>query len=344
MSGRVQGVGFRFFVERHANELGLRGYTRNLDDGRVEVYAAGSREASDARKLSQAQWRAGRRAEAYLTLSGALRRWPGEAQMHLQMGLFLAAEERYDQSRASFAKAAEADCTCAEAHENLALVAAVQHDGQTAVRGLQRALQLKPYDVMIAYKLALAARAACTDGYRITVFLPEPVTPAPTSQARQLAQYVTAQSDFVQCFLDLPQSAVDVELFGLLRDILQIAIAQNPRYADLRYYCSRVLARLGCVDEAIEQAQEAVDINPKYVLALLQLSELLTQAKRQDAALEHLRSAIAAGADWPDVHVAAATLARQLNNVPQTQLHLRRALELRPDYAPARQALRNLAA
>ncbi len=45
MSGRVQGVGFRFFVERHANELGLRGYTRNLDDGRVEVYAAGSREA-----------------------------------------------------------------------------------------------------------------------------------------------------------------------------------------------------------------------------------------------------------------------------------------------------------
>jgi acylphosphatase len=39
--GRVQGVGFRYFVQRAAAELGLTGYARNLDDGRVEVYAAG---------------------------------------------------------------------------------------------------------------------------------------------------------------------------------------------------------------------------------------------------------------------------------------------------------------
>lgn len=39
--GRVQGVGFRYFVEINAHELGITGYTRNLDDGRVEVYAVG---------------------------------------------------------------------------------------------------------------------------------------------------------------------------------------------------------------------------------------------------------------------------------------------------------------
>ena len=38
----MQGVGFRYFVAREAAELKLTGYTRNLDDGRVEVYAAGS--------------------------------------------------------------------------------------------------------------------------------------------------------------------------------------------------------------------------------------------------------------------------------------------------------------
>ncbi len=44
VSGRVQGVGYRFFVERVAAELGLAGYARNLADGSVEVYAIGAPE------------------------------------------------------------------------------------------------------------------------------------------------------------------------------------------------------------------------------------------------------------------------------------------------------------
>ena len=44
VKGRVQGVGFRWFVQREAAELGLRGWVRNTDDGHVEVLAAGSPE------------------------------------------------------------------------------------------------------------------------------------------------------------------------------------------------------------------------------------------------------------------------------------------------------------
>lgn len=42
--GRVQGVGYRYFAQRAAMELQVKGYTRNLDDGRVEVYAMGTPE------------------------------------------------------------------------------------------------------------------------------------------------------------------------------------------------------------------------------------------------------------------------------------------------------------
>jgi acylphosphatase len=44
IQGRVQGVGFRWFVNREAGELGLRGWVRNTEDGDVEVVAAGEQE------------------------------------------------------------------------------------------------------------------------------------------------------------------------------------------------------------------------------------------------------------------------------------------------------------
>ena len=44
VSGYVQGVGYRFFAQRAAGKIGVRGFVKNLRDGRVEVYAIGSQQ------------------------------------------------------------------------------------------------------------------------------------------------------------------------------------------------------------------------------------------------------------------------------------------------------------
>ncbi len=55
VSGRVQGVGYRFFVEHWANQLGLRGYVKNLWGGDVEVYAIGDEASLEEFKLRLAE-------------------------------------------------------------------------------------------------------------------------------------------------------------------------------------------------------------------------------------------------------------------------------------------------
>lgn len=45
ISGVVQGVGFRFFAQRSSAKHQVRGYVRNLEDGRVEVWAEGDEKA-----------------------------------------------------------------------------------------------------------------------------------------------------------------------------------------------------------------------------------------------------------------------------------------------------------
>ena len=48
VSGRVQGVGFRWYARERAEQLGLAGWVKNLPDGRVEVWLEGREQAVEA--------------------------------------------------------------------------------------------------------------------------------------------------------------------------------------------------------------------------------------------------------------------------------------------------------
>ena len=55
ISGRVQGVGFRFFAEHAARQIGVCGYVKNRGDGKVEVYAIGDEVSHEELKLHLAE-------------------------------------------------------------------------------------------------------------------------------------------------------------------------------------------------------------------------------------------------------------------------------------------------
>ena len=48
VSGSVQGVNYRHYVAKKANELGIKGFVKNLSDGRVEVFAEGKKKDVDS--------------------------------------------------------------------------------------------------------------------------------------------------------------------------------------------------------------------------------------------------------------------------------------------------------
>lgn len=89
VEGQVQGVGFRFFVERVARQLGLGGYVKNLSDGRVEVYAVGPADQLDDLKTRLEQGPRGARVRRVLAEEAALvDRYLGHFTVEFEGGLW----------------------------------------------------------------------------------------------------------------------------------------------------------------------------------------------------------------------------------------------------------------
>lgn len=296
------------------------------------------------RRLAQAQWQAGRRQEAELTLSQAFRRFGPTGALHLQQGLFQAAENKFAEARKSLARAAKALCDDPDAHRYLGLAEAATGDAPAAARSFQRALDLRPDDLILAYQLSLAARAASQVGVDIVVRLPAP-SPMPTNGNLQaLAGRIAVEPDLVEALCSLPDNDMDNDLFALLIGAVELAIEAHPQYADLHLAASRTYARLDQQDAARTRAETALDINPVYVQARLYLAELCVSAGLDTQGARHYERAIRDGADWPDVHLRASEALISCGQNDPARRHLRRALELNAGFVPAARALEALAA
>ncbi len=296
------------------------------------------------RKVAEAQWRGGDKERALMSLYQAARKFGDDSGIQLQLGLFYAAEERFEEAAAHISNAVRSDCDNAQAHYYLGLTVSAQGDFAQGLRCFQRSFDLEPDNLLIARQLSMAANALHQAGSRFVLRLPEQPSEQEPSPARQLAKYITMDSALPEAMLNLPESEVDNDLFGVLAGVLAIALEDHSRYADLHYYASRTHQRLGDITRASDHAKAALDINPRYVKARMQMADLCDRTAQSRKAAEHITRAIEYGADWPDVHLHAADLLNKCKRTEKAKQHLLRALELKPGYAQAREALASLAA
>jgi acylphosphatase len=68
VTGMVQGVGFRWFVRERARRLGISGWVRNVDDGSVEIMAAGDPGQLELLRRELEQGPRGARVEAVIEI------------------------------------------------------------------------------------------------------------------------------------------------------------------------------------------------------------------------------------------------------------------------------------
>ena len=344
LSAAVRAIGSRANLTTYLAACYARNQRFDRCAAEMEKAAESNGGPAEWRKLAQAQWRAGMREQALMSLHKAARLFGEDSRLQLQLGLFYAAEERFDEAFTQISSAVQSDCDNAGAHYYLGLTAAAQGHCAQALRCFQRSFDLEPDNLLVARQLSMAANAVDQAGVRFVLRLPESPSEQESTPARQLARYVTRDPELAEALLCLPESEVDNDLFGVLAKVLTIALADHDGYADLHYYASRTHERLGDIGRASDHARAALKINPKYVRARVQMADLCEQTAQTDQAAEHVTRAIECGADWPDMHCRAADLLTRCSRTQRAKHHLLRALELKPDYTRAHEALASLAA
>ncbi len=301
-------------------------------------------EASAGNRLALAQWRAGGREQAMITLIDDLRRSTPSAAHYRQLALLSAGDNDYPEAARWLEQAIQADCSDWRSWRYKGLVATATGDLTEAVRCFHRAADLQPGNLEVLWQLSRTAAAAGEAGQKITLSLPEESMPVEETPIRHLANYIAFEPDYLDACLHLPMDTEPERYYTMLQSVVAMAIVMHPDHPELHYHQSRIHLRLGQMDHAIEHAALAVKLDPTYKQAWLHLAKLYTQVGQKEQAIVALRRTINNGGDWPDVHHLLGELYRGRHRKNAARRCYHRALTLNPQYHLAAEGLEKLAA
>lgn len=292
-----------------------------------------------------ALWSAGHRDQAVARLRDAIRHHAESAELHFQLGTLLADAEAYEEAELRFVQAINLDRTHAEAMVSLAMIHGLKQMPDEALKQLQRAQQIKPYDPRIALLLAHAAAAVRQAGRapRLQPVMPEAVADDDPSGLVELAGIIESDPDFIDALLAVPGGQLDDRVFVVMLTAIETMLERRPDSAALHFRAAQLLERLGRETDAIDAHERAVGLDPKFGKALLALARLYQKTDRTAEATRRLEQAVAAGAQYADAFYLLGNLYRQRGLVTKARSAYRRALHINSGYVQAREALETLA-
>ena len=300
---------------------------------------------ADIIRQAMLHWRTGQPNDAVGMLRQGVAQFPDNAEIQFQLGTLLADQDEPEEAELRFTQAIAIDKGHAEALVSLAMCHGMRQDAAGAVALLERAQRLRPTSARIALLLSMAAQAKCAQGSTVNVRADMPDEPVVSDEGvQELSRLIEADPDFADAFLALNIAEVDETVYAMLARTIQLAIARNPRQADLHYQCGRVLERLGRAQEAIEATERAVNINPRYVQALIQLARLYQKTDRRACATTRLEQTILLGAEYADTYYLLGNLYRDSGQLERARWAYEHALRINSSFEAAREALASLAA
>jgi protein O-mannosyl-transferase len=122
---------------------------------------------------------------------------------------------------------------------------------------------------------------------------------------------------------------------------LRRAVDIEPKSSSAPLSLALLLGEQGRLDEALPLARRAVQLRPDRADARAALGNILAQQERFDEAAEHLTFAAARSRD-PQLHTNLAFVLARLGRVDEARRHLQTALQINPDFAPARTSMAQL--
>ena len=209
---------------------------------------------------------AGDRRGAIAALRAAVAVGSSCAELHFQLGLQLAADDRYEEAEAQFREAVRLDRGHADALWNLAMCVGLHGRTDQALGYLEQAHRLRPNDARIGL---LYTQATAAPGHGGLISRAESAVPQldPPHVATLSAQ-IGGDPELVDAFLvgepDAEASAALTTLAAALREALRVR--DDPR---LHFQLGRVLARAGGLEEAIPSLERAISLRPGFVQALI---------------------------------------------------------------------------